>query len=449
MNVRCAAAMICACLAGLVPAQGWSEAYDRALEATAGQSWDVARTAFLDAVALRPEDQSRPTSLPGPVTDPRLWRGGSPYSPNFGAAYASYRHALTLDPDDRREALEAGARELEVLLAKGQTSPETYFFLNSIYARLRDGERMEALKARLESDQSRLGWQVDTSFLVPADRAAVRAAMPPAYGGPSGANPGGVGPKTTVIKARDLARQTTAPAYALTSLAGPVPVVPTKYALVIGNGESMMEDQRLSYAASDALLIREALVENAGYAVENVDVVVNASAAQIMASAQALADRMPQDGTVLIYFTGAGFNIAGRDYYAGIDAESPLDSLHMAPVGDVYRMFVAKGASIFAFMQAHRPKTAGLYFGRETPMFGRISQSHATIPGERINGLVTGGREVGAYSTAFAEILAEFRSNQVPIMEFVWKVFYNLRQGGSPQTPTLPVLTVMAADARF
>ena len=82
-------------------------------------------------------------------------------------------------------------------------------------------------------------------------------------------------------------------------------------------------------------------------------------------------------------------------------------------------------------------------------MFGRISQAHATIPGDQINGLVTGGREVGAYSAAFAEILAEFRSNQVPIMEFVWQVFFNMRQGGGPQTPTLPVLTVMAPDARF
>ena len=66
-----------------------------------------------------------------------------------------------------------------------------------------------------------------------------------------------------------------------------------------------------------------------------------------------------------------------------------------------------------------------------------------------MNSLVTGGQEVGAYSAAFVAILADFRSNQVPIMEFVWQVFYNMRQGGSPQTPTLPVLTVMAADARF
>ena len=447
MTYRNATAVICLLLSGLVSAQGWSEAYDRALESAAGQSWDAARTAFLDAVALRPEDQSKPTSRP-PVTDPNLWRDGSPYSPNFGAAYASYRHALTLQANDQREAFETGAQELEVLLAKGQNSPEAYYFLNAIYSRLRDGARMDALKARQESDTGRLSWRVDTSFLAPEDRAAVVAAMRLYGRGPQPEQ--GENPAARFITATELARgQTATNIGELTSLAGRIPVVPNKYALVIGNGESLMDDQRLAFAASDAMLIREALVVNAGYAEENVEVVVNASGAEIMARAQALADRIPQDATVLIYFTGAGFNIAGRDYYAGIDAETPLDSLHMAPVGEVYKMFLAKGASIFAFMQAHRPVTAGLCFGQETAVFGRISQAHATIRGARINSLVTGGQEVGVYSAAFSAILADFRTNQIPIVEFVWEVFYSLRQGGSPQTPTLPVLTVMAAEARF
>jgi hypothetical protein len=158
---------------------------------------------------------------------------------------------------------------------------------------------------------------------------------------------------------------------------------------------------------------------------------------------------MPQDGTVLIYFSGAGYNIAGKDYYAGIDAENPTDSSHMVAVSDIYKLFISKGASIFAFTQAERPISSGLYFGKETPLFGRVAQSHATIPGEKINSLVTGGKTVGAYTQAVVDILTDFRSNQVPVTEFVWQVFYRMRRGGGPQTPTLPVLTVMSADSRF
>jgi hypothetical protein len=180
-----------------------------------------------------------------------------------------------------------------------------------------------------------------------------------------------------------------------------------------------------------------------------VDVVVNATAAQILASVGAIAERMPQDATIVVYFTGAGFNIGGKDYYAGIDAESPQDSMHMVPVMDVYKKFLAKGASIFAFNQAARPIVAGTYFGKETPLYGRVAQMNATIPGGLVNSLVANGTEVGAYTKAVTDVLADWRSNQIPVTEFVWQVFYKMRQGGGPQTPTLPVLTVLAADARF
>jgi hypothetical protein len=384
------------------------------------------------------------------VTDPRKWRDGSPYSPNFGAAYATYRQALTLEGRERTAMLGEAAKQLEVLLAKGQASPEAFFFLNRIYALTNDVQKLDATKAMLDAQRATLKWKVDSSFLAPEERAEVAAIVRTGTGG-SGQ------PKTTVIKATDLNSAGTGstaigspPAQTeLTALAGRVPVIPTKYALIIGNGESMMADERVPYAASDAVLVRDALIQHAGYAEENVDVVANATAAQIMAAARALAERMPQDGTLFLYFSGTGFNIAGKDYYAGIDAQSPQDSSNMVAVADIYKMFVQKGASVFAFTQASRPIATGLYFGKETPLYGRVSQAHATIPGERINSLVTGGKEVGAYTQAVVEILTDFRSNQVPIMEFVWQVFYKMRRGGGPQTPTLPVLTVMPADARF
>lgn len=452
MNTRSLLIVFLALLAGVASAQGWSEAYDRALKAMGEGDYGAAKAAFAEAVALRPEDQSEPTNLPGPVTDPRRWRDGSPYSPNFGAAYATYRMAFLVDGPDRTALLTDAARQLEILVAKGQGSAEAFYFLNRIYALTNDIQKLDANKAMLDSQRGQIKWKVDSSFLTPEERAEVASLVQkPVAGGT------GTGPKTTVIPATQLNSSGTGstsigtpPSQTdITSLAGRVPVVPTKYALIIGNSESMMGDEKVPYAASDAMLVRDALVQHAGYAETNIDVVVNATAAQIMASARAIAERMPADGTLFLYFSGVGYNIAGKDYFAGIDAETPQDSSHMVAVSDIYRMFIQKGTSIFAFTQAARPITSGLYFGKETPLFGRVSQAHATIPGEKINGLVTGGKEVGAYTQAFVDILTDFRSNQVPITEFVWQVFYRMRRGGGPQTPTLPVLTVLSADARF
>ena len=452
MKTRAILLALTALLAVVAPAQGWSEAYDKAVAAIAAEDWAAARSAFAEAVALRPEDQSEPTNLPGPVTEPRKWRYGSPYSPNFGAAYCTYRQGLTLKGPERAAMFDTAAKQFEVLIAKGQASAEAFFFLNRIYAMTNDIQKLDANKALFDAQVRGIKWKVDGSLLTPEERAEVASLVQPA-----GAGATGTGPKTTVIPASNLNSQGTgstaigAPPTTteMTTIAGRVPVVPTKYALIIGNGEGMMTDERVSYAAADAVLVRDALVQHAGYAEENVDVVVNATAAQLLASVRALAERLPNDATVFVYFSGAGFNIAGKDYYAGIDAETPSDSSHMVAVSDVYKLFINKGASIFAFTQAARPVANGLYFGKETALFGRVAQCHATIPGDGINALVTNGREVGAYTQALVDILTDFRSNQIPVTEFVWQVFRKMRKGGSPQTPTLPVLTVLSADARF
>lgn len=431
--------------------QGWSEAYGRALELVDTKDWAGARGAFKEAIALRPEDQSAATSLPG---SSKKWRSGSPYSPNFGAAVCLFRTAMSSSGPERTSALKAAAVELETLLAKGQLSLETYFFLNRIYSALGDPISLDALSIRFQEDSSRLKWKIDAVLVNPEDRASMESLTHKPEPTPAKKSED-EGPTTTVIKAEGKAES--AP---LTNIGAPtgqqdvavtgrIPAMMSKFALVVGNGEGRIAGAKITHAATDAIMVRDALILNAGFDESNVDVVTNASADQLRASVAALAERIPQDATVLIFFTGLGANIAGKDYYAGIDAETLKDSSHMVAVGDVYKSFLAKGASIFAFNQVGRPINSGLYFGRETPLFGRISQAHATIPGAGINSLVSGGLEVGAYAAAFTDILADFRSNQIPIMEFAWQVFYRMRRGGGPQTPTLPVLTVISADARF
>jgi hypothetical protein len=165
---------------------------------------------------------------------------------------------------------------------------------------------------------------------------------------------------------------------------------------------------------------------------------------------------MPDDGTLLIYFCGAGVNVDGKDYFAGIDTKSATDTSTMVAKMDIYQMFIRKGTRIFAFFEAHRPIERGRYFGMEVPMYGAISQMQSTIPGERATTFMTGGKEVGAFAEAFAGVLMEFRSNRVPVTEFAWGVFNRMRRGdlgteggGIRQTPTLPVLSNMPNSASF
>ena len=117
---------------------------------------------------------------------------------------------------------------------------------------------------------------------------------------------------------------------------------------------------------------------------------------------------------------------------------------------------MVKGAHIFAFYETNRPIKEGRFFGMETPLVGSIAQSQATLPGDTVNAIVRNGKDVGIYVDAFNNVLAELRSNWIPISEFGWQLFYRIRRGdsgttggGSRQTPTLPVLTNMGADARF
>lgn len=435
--------------------QAWSETYAKALASAKEAQWTATRASFLEAVALRPEDQSNATILPGPVTEPVQWRGGAPYSPNFGAAYAAYRIALLEKEDAKRvEMYGTAASELEMLLAKKQTSKELFYVLAQIYAQTRNTEAQRKLEDAFKAIEGKADWRVDNSFMDPQEIAAIRSASSQTQAGGSVVNPGTSGDgKMPTIKAGDLNPGTGA---MIGTITGRVPTNPYKFALIIGNSESRLPDQKIDFATTDAMAMREALVQAAGYEEGNVEIITNGTAAQIRATAQALSDRMPQEATLFFYFTGVGANVDDKDYYAGIDTESLTDTSSMISKSELLTMFIKKAAKIFAFHQANRPIDRGNYFGREIGIFGRVSQAQATVPGGKINGTVTAGQPIGVYTNSIISVLNEFRSNAVPVTEFCWQVFYNVRRGntgttggGSLQTPTLPVITNMASDARF
>jgi Caspase domain len=240
------------------------------------------------------------------------------------------------------------------------------------------------------------------------------------------------------------------------SVLGAVPAMGDKYAIIIGNSESKTPDGALPFAADDAQAVRQSLITDGGYLDQNIEVVINATAAQIAATVNALSSRVPDKGTVFIYFTGFGTNIDGKDYLAGVDTDASSDSSSMISKDDLYRAFMLKGARIFAFYQANRPIVDGHYFGSEVPLVGSISQMQATLPGESIYSINANGKQVGLFTNGFVSAMKDIRSNRTPILDFGWAVFYKLRRGdtgtsggSSNQSPSLPVPINMASDARF
>lgn len=439
-------------------AQSWSDAYERGLEAARLQQWDKARTEFQSAIAFRPEDQSRPTRLPGSITESRQWRNGSPYSPNFLAAYCAFRAGLGAASRQAGEETHAtAAKEFETLIAKGQVSADAVYFLTVLYDRLDQRSKRETLLEKFGETAARNAWKVDREVMMPEDVAVVNQALEanrPTKTDPTTEVPG----KTNVgsmqaVRPQNLvttAGPTPAP------LAGRIPAAYDKYALIVGNAQTKIDSHAVPFAVEDANALKDALVTHGGYAENQVTVLTNVSAQTILEKANELAERIPENATVLLYFSGVGVNLDGKDYLAGTDTAGLNDSTTMVKKGDVFRAFMSKGAKLFAFFQVNRTMKDGRYFGMEIPIVGSISQAQATMPGAAVSEIVRNGKRVGLYTNAVIETLAKFRSNRVPIIDFGWQVFYSMRTGGtglsggsSYQVPTLPVLTNLASDARF
>ena len=285
-------------------AQVWSRSYEAGLVAARGNDWVAAREAFQKAAADRQEDRSAATVLPGPATERKLWRNGAPYSPNFLAAYSLYRQSLkTIDPSDAATMLRTAAGEMETLVAKDQASAEAFFYLDVIYTRLDDQGKRKALAERIAKLNRRPDFKVDTEIVAPEELAAINA---------SGATPGVPGsPGTPDIYGPGPLVGNTNPA-----VVANVPPLKEKFALVVGQTNSRLAGGLVPSAAEDAIRVRSALVDFAGYPAENVTLLKDATASSIRAAAEALASRMADGNVVTIFFAGAGVHLDGKDYLA-------------------------------------------------------------------------------------------------------------------------------------
>jgi hypothetical protein len=439
-------------LSAVAGAQSWSRSYDAGLAAARAGKWAVARESFQQAAAVRPDDRSAPTVLPGPATERKLWREGAPYSPNFLAAYSLYRQALvTADAMEASQMLRTAAGELETLVAKDQSSAEAFFFLDIIYTKLGDATKRQTAADRMAKLGRKVDFKVDDEVVAPEELAALQARTtgtaavttiptPTSPGTAPVVLPGNLNPGTGMV----------APNGAVIPLA-------EKFALVVGQSQSRVPGGMVPFASNDAIRVRDALVNFAGYPSDNVVMIQNATAADVKAAAASLSSRVGENSTVTIFYAGAGVNLGGKDYLAGVDTESTSDTASMLGKSELFAPFVQRGARIFAFFEASRPIDAnGQFFGSETSPMGSISQVQATAAGGNVGAVYRNNEQVGLFAAAFTQVLSDLRSNRLPIFDFTWQVVYAMRRGssgttggGGTQVCILPKLTNLAADSKF
>jgi len=426
-------------------AQSWDQAYDAGIKAAHAGHWPEARQDFLAAAKDRPTDSSRESMLPGSPTDPQRWRDGAAYSPNFLAAYCAYRAGVdSHDLAEQSKLFGTAATELSHLVSIGEYSRDAFFFLDLIYSRLGDEPKRTSCADLAKKEAKRLKWRVDEEIVAPEEVAAisVSGAADQVVAGPS---------HVPVVSAAQLANPS-----GLTSAPMTTATAATKFALVIGETGTKLGSGQVLFAANDVAAVRDSLVNSAGYPAANVVTVVDAPAAAVLDAAKKLASGVAQDGVVLIYYVGPGSSLHGKDYLAGSDAESLDDPTTMVRKLDLYNCFFAQGAKVFAFYEVNRPIVNQYFFGSELPQSGAVSQMEATIPDSSLTSLTYKGNQIGLFALSFSNVLGNLRSSRVPIHEFGWLVYQQMRRGTSsgdsgsgPQTPTLPIVNMLDSEARF
>jgi hypothetical protein len=426
--------------AAVANAQGWVRPYEEGVRLAKTGAWPEAKAKFEEAIRNRAEDSDKASQVGGSIADRRPWREGAPYSPNFGAAYATFKMAADApDMGIRKERLTEVITRFSALIDKGQVSQEALLFLAAAYAANDQNREAQAIQDRLNAMEPGTGFKIDQEILDQVDIAALRGTTIPT---------GSVGdPRAGAMQPNEL------PRIGVGSATGVVPPLDHKFALLIGSSAGGGPD----FAVNDVDLLAESLVANAGYPEANIVKLKDATAAQIRAAANELAERMPDSGTILLFYSGRGVNdvSSGKDYVFASDSQ--VGSIgSMLPKADLYAPFIPKGSSIFAFFEVDRPLDAQeRYFGMEIPVVGRIVQLQSNSPGERAYGTVVDSKQYGAYAYAMSQVLKSMRNNRIPISDFAWATFYEVRRGtnegggGGSQTPTLPVTQTMSTTARF
>ncbi|MCH8274057.1 MAG: caspase family protein [Armatimonadetes bacterium] len=425
LDKRLVALLTALAILGPASAQQWRKSYEQGLALAKHAEWDAARVKFLEAIQDRPEDRSGPTQIGASITDRRPWRGGAPYSANFGAAYCAFKLAAEAqDMETRGKHMEDAIAGFQKLVNERKASVESLLFLAASYAAHNDPRASRLVQERLTEIDPKQAFRVDQEMIEFRDLRAVRSAE------------GG-----TILFPDS------------TSPIGLVPVLGYKYALLIGNEKGSGQQ----FAHNDVDLIKESLIEHAGYSEANIVTLKEATTDTMLGAAKALANQLPESAVVFIFFTGAAAHdpATGTDYLMGTDTPGALSFDRMVAKTALFQAFVNRGASVFSFFQVDRERSAdGQYFGLEVPKVGRIAQCFANAPGELAYGTVFDQQLHGVYAAAVSQVLVQMRNNRIAVLDFAWATFRKVREGaargaGGAQTPTLPVISGMTGTARF
>lgn len=450
-SILALASLATLCAGAASHAQAWKSDYETGITEAKRERWGSAREAFQRAVQKKPLDDTKPTGIPGPITERRFWRNGAPYSANLLAAYSGYRLAAKMEKEEDRTALLGTvAKELETLLDKKTAGSNAVFLLGEIYTALGQLDKRGELQQRAVNRD----WREDTEIIAP-EQVSITAGAGNAATNPP-VNPSTNPPVNPPVNPAIKPTTPSATGPGQTTLGG-VPLMETKFALVIGNANGQLPEMVLPHAVEDATLVKEQLTNYAGYPAANVSTLTNVSAAEIRTAANALAERMPAGATLTIFFAGVASNVNGRDYLAGIGALSIVDTNDMILKEDLYQIFFAKEARIFAFYECHRPsRDSRIFGGTDHPVDGQYAEMYSIYAGGRVPTTFRNGKRLAVFADAFSQTLQFYRTNQIPIGEFAWKLIDFFKTGASGTSggssklaPTLPIANRLAADAKF
>ncbi|HWP31494.1 MAG TPA: hypothetical protein VNK96_07215 [Fimbriimonadales bacterium] len=438
MKIKFLICILSVLLVSQLNAQGWRDAYEKGLAAAKKGDWANARAHFLEAKKNRPQDSDKSSYIGSGVTSKTLWRDGALYSPNFAAAYCAFKLAAQAeDLATRNRNLDEAIAEFKALLDAGQVSVETIVFLSAAYTAKNDLRAASDIQEKLTTLDPKKAFKVDREVLDANDLRILASSvdvMPPG----SREN---VKPDEIAFRPGAIGKY------------GIVPPLDYKFALLIGNAKNSGQ----VYAHNDVDLLKTNLMKHAGYMETNIVTLKDATTQVIMDAAKSLAEKMPENGTIFIFFSGVGvYNPQNQtDYLAGAEVTDLTAFDQMLPKAALFEVFMKKGATIFIFYQVDRPKTSeGYYFGLEVPMLGKIAQCFGCAPGEVVNAISFENKIQGVYGLAISKALEDMHTNRIPIVDFAWKVFEKTREGsaergGGGQTPTLPVLTNLGGSAKF
>src|SRR5688572_26549731 len=173
-------ALSCFTIAASAAAQGWVRPYEEGLRLSKAGAWPEAKAKFEEAIRNRGEDTDKASQVGGSIADRRPWREGAPYSPNFGAAYATFKMAADApDMGIRKERLSEVITRFRALIDKGQVSQESLLFLAAAYAANEQNREAQAIQDQLNAMEPGTGFKIDQEILDQTDLGALRGTTIP------------------------------------------------------------------------------------------------------------------------------------------------------------------------------------------------------------------------------------------------------------------------------